>query len=49
MLSRRNLLKSLGVSALSLSALPSFSNHWNDTATVLADPQDPAFWKSVRD
>ena len=48
MLSRRNLLKSLGVSALSLSALPSFSNSWSDT-TPLADPQDPAFWKSVRD
>lgn len=48
MLSRRNLLKSLGVSALSLSALPSFSSPWSDT-TPLADPQDPAFWKSVRD
>ncbi|NOS92105.1 MAG: aminotransferase class V-fold PLP-dependent enzyme [Cyclobacteriaceae bacterium] len=48
MLSRRNLLKSLGVSALSLSALPSFSNSWSDT-TPLADPQDPSFWKSVRD
>ncbi|MBI3221313.1 MAG: aminotransferase class V-fold PLP-dependent enzyme [Bacteroidetes bacterium] len=49
MISRRNLLKSLGVSALSLSALPSFSNTWNDAAPALADPQDPAFWKSVRD
>lgn len=48
MLSRRKLLKSLGVSALSLSALPSFSNSWSET-TPLADPQDPAFWKSVRD
>ncbi len=48
MLSRRKLLKSLGVSALSLSALPSFSNSWSDTSP-LADPQDPAFWKSVRD
>ncbi len=49
MLSRRNLLKSLGVSALSLSALPSFSNSWNDSSPTFADPQDPAFWKSVRD
>lgn len=48
MLSRRKLLKSLGVSALSLSALPSFSNSWSDTAP-LADPQDPTYWKSVRD
>ncbi len=49
MLSRRKLLKSLGVSALSLSALPSFSNSWSDVAPQLTDPQDPAFWKSVRD
>jgi isopenicillin-N epimerase len=49
MLSRRKLLKSLGVSALSLSALPSFSNSWNDSSPTFADPQDPAFWKSVRD
>ncbi len=49
MLSRRKLLKSLGVSALSLSALPSFSNSWNEASFPLADPQDPGFWKSVRD
>lgn len=49
MLSRRKLLKSLGVSALSLSTLPSFSNTWNDSMPPLADPQDPTFWKSVRD
>jgi isopenicillin-N epimerase len=49
MLSRRNLLKSLGLSTLSLSALSGMATSLEEPISLLTDPQDPKFWKSVRD
>ncbi len=49
MLSRRNLLKSLGLSTLSLSALSGMATSLEEPSSLLTDPQDPKFWKSVRD
>lgn len=49
MLSRRNLIKSLGLSALSLSTLSSFAHSQREASILLPDPEDPKFWQSVRD
>lgn len=46
MISRRNLIKSLGLSALTL---PSFAFGSPTTTQDLLSPDDPDFWKSVRD
>ena len=49
MISRRNLIKSLGLSAFSLPSLTSFGNPTSDgESTALKNPGDPEFWKSVR-
>ncbi len=47
MISRRNLIKSLGLSAFTLPSLTSFSNPPADKDALLR-PGDPDFWKSVR-
>lgn len=47
MISRRKLIKSLGLSAFTLPSLASFANP--ATANGLPDPEDPDFWKSVRE
>ena len=47
MISRRNLIKSLGLSAFTLPSLTSFSNRIPEK-DVLLSPDDPDFWKSVR-
>jgi selenocysteine lyase/cysteine desulfurase len=50
MISRRNLLKSLGLSAITFSSLTGFGKNLpEDTSTSLLSPDDPDFWKSVRD
>ncbi len=49
MISRRNLLKSLGLSAFSFSSLASFANPSAvNGSNQLLSPDDPDFWKSVR-
>lgn len=48
MLSRRNLLKSLGLTAISLPALTQLSAA-APAPQGLTSPEDPSFWKSVRD
>ena len=47
MISRRNLIKSLGLSAFTLPSLASFANPLAEKETLLS-PGDPDFWKSVR-
>lgn len=47
MISRRKLIKSLGLSALTLPSLTSFGNPASPQG--LLNPEDPDFWKSVRD
>jgi isopenicillin-N epimerase len=49
MLSRRNLIKSLGLSALSLSTIESLAKSVEKPIFSLSDPQDQIFWQSVRD
>jgi isopenicillin-N epimerase len=49
MLSRRNLIKSLGLSALSLSTIESLAKSVEKPIFSLSDPQDAIFWQSVRD
>jgi isopenicillin-N epimerase len=49
MLSRRNLLKSLGLSAFSLPAISGFAKSIDEPLTSLLDTQDPKFWQSVRE
>lgn len=50
MISRRNLLKSLGLSAVTFSSLTGFGKNLpEETASSLLSPDDPDFWKSVRD
>lgn len=50
MISRRNLLKSLGLSAVTFSSLTGFGKNLpGETASSLLSPDDPDFWKSVRD
>ncbi|MBS1950815.1 MAG: Cysteine desulfurase [Cytophagales bacterium] len=47
MISRRNLLKSIGLSAFALPSLPTFAGTATETETLL-DPAEPEFWKNVR-
>jgi len=47
MISRRNLIKSLGLSAFTLPSITSIGSPASDTDTLLS-PEDPDFWKSVR-
>ncbi len=47
MISRRNLIKSLGLSAFTLPSLASFGNPLDEKKGLL-NPDDPDFWKSVR-
>jgi len=47
MISRRNLIKSLGLSALTLPSLTGLANPLSEK-DVLVSPDDPDFWKSVR-
>jgi len=47
MISRRNLIKSLGLSAFALPSVASFGNGTPEK-DVLRNPNDPDFWKSVR-
>jgi selenocysteine lyase/cysteine desulfurase len=47
MISRRNLIKSLGLSAFTLPSLASLSNPLQQKDALLS-PNDPDFWKSVR-
>ncbi|MBS1490063.1 MAG: aminotransferase class V-fold PLP-dependent enzyme [Bacteroidetes bacterium] len=47
MISRRNLIKSLGVSAFTLPALTSLAHPSKEMGEL--DPADPDFWKNVRD
>jgi isopenicillin-N epimerase len=49
MISRRNTLKSLGLSVFSLSALPGFAESVDESILPLLDVKDPKFWQSVRD
>lgn len=50
MISRRNLLKSLGLSAVTFSSLTGFGKNLpEETTSSLLSPDDPDFWKSVRD
>jgi selenocysteine lyase/cysteine desulfurase len=50
MISRRNLLKSLGLSAVTFSSLTGFGKNLpGETASSLLSPDDLDFWKSVRD
>jgi isopenicillin-N epimerase len=49
MITRRNLIKSLGLSAFSVSAFSSFAKPEVKDPLFLSDPQDPNFWQSVRD
>src|SRR5882672_7025107 len=47
MISRRNLIKSLGLSAFTLPSITSIGSPASDTDTLLS-PEDPDFWQSVR-
>jgi isopenicillin-N epimerase len=47
MISRRNLIKSLGLSAFTLPSFASFSTTFPQNDALLG-PDDPDFWKSVR-
>jgi selenocysteine lyase/cysteine desulfurase len=47
MISRRNLIKSLGISAFTLPSLSSLANPLSEPEGLL-HPDDPDFWKSVR-
>ncbi|MGC4021918.1 MAG: aminotransferase class V-fold PLP-dependent enzyme [Cyclobacteriaceae bacterium] len=47
MISRRNLIKSLGLSAFTLPSINSLANSHSEK-DVLLNPDDPDFWKSVR-
>jgi selenocysteine lyase/cysteine desulfurase len=50
MISRRNLLKSLGLTAFSVPSFLSFGSPSSENETgSLLHPDDPDFWKSVRD
>jgi isopenicillin-N epimerase len=49
MFSRRNLLRSLGLSAFSLSAISGFAKSVDEQNVPLLDLQDPKFWQSVRE
>lgn len=50
MLSRRNLLKSLGLSAFTLPSLMSYGNPSTENSIAeIPNPADPEFWKKVRD
>jgi isopenicillin-N epimerase len=49
MISRRNTLKSLGLSVFSLSALPGFAESVDESILPLLDVKGPKFWQSVRD
>ena len=50
MLSRRHLLKSLGLSAFTLPSLVSYGNALNENSIgAMPLPGDPEFWKKVRD
>ncbi len=49
MLSRRNLIKSLGLSAFSLSTISGFAKSADESVASLLDPQDPKFWQRVRE
>ena len=49
MISRRNLIKSLGLSAFTFPSLSSLSNPILESRSeTLLNPDDPDFWKSVR-
>ena len=53
MISRRSLLKSLGLSTLALPTLATSGfgqlNNSNEDSLILPSPEDPAYWKKVRD
>jgi isopenicillin-N epimerase len=49
MISRRSVIKSLGLSAFSFSALDGLSKSVQRSLPSLSDPQDPSFWQSVTD
>lgn len=50
MLSRRNLLKSIGLSAFTLPSLMSYGNPPTENSiSEVPDPADPEFWRKVRD
>lgn len=53
MISRRNLIKSLGLSALSLPAFVSTGFNQSGSSIenkgMLPSPEDPSYWKKIRD